>query len=320
MSRPPLVVFSSARYTADIGSHVMPIRKFDLVREAILREGLPVEVREPAPATDEDLLRVHTPEYVAAIATGEPRTLAESQKFPWSKELASAVRLTNGGCIAALSSCLDHGVSCNLASGFHHAHADHGEGFCTFNGLVVALERARAEGRIRRGLVVDCDLHYGNGTASLLASRPELGQISIYGSWYKANKAFTDVTSERAEDTENCWSVAVPNGTKGPDYVDLCDEHVTRAIERARPDVILYQAGADPYREDPYSPLDVGHDDLFERDRRILLAAQRARVPIAWVLAGGYTKDVEKVVAVHVGTMRATLEVFGETAAMTPRA
>src|SRR5204863_5867807 len=112
------------------------------------------------------------------------------QKFPWSPDLAEAVRLTNGGCIDALFAALDDGIAGNLASGFHHAHADHGEGFCTFNGLCVALERARAEGRIERALVVDLDLHYGNGTASLLATRPHLHNLSIYGNWYAKNRAY----------------------------------------------------------------------------------------------------------------------------------
>jgi acetoin utilization deacetylase AcuC-like enzyme len=308
-----LKAFHSPRYTADIGNHVMPIRKFDLVRAAIEAEGLPVEVVEPAPATDEDLLRVHTREYVNAIATGEPRALAESQKFPWSAELAQAVRLTNGGCIAGLYAALERGVAANLASGFHHSHADHGEGFCTFNGLVVAYDRARAEKKLARALVVDLDLHYGNGTASLLRSRPELFQVSVYGSWYKENKASSDVTTEREPDTDNAWSVAVPNGASGAAYNGLVEENVLRAIEKARPDAILYQAGADPYREDPYSPLDVGHEDLYARDRLVLSIAKEKKIPIVWVLAGGYTKDVAKVVAVHVGTVRATLSVFSGT-------
>jgi acetoin utilization deacetylase AcuC-like enzyme len=304
-------VFHSPRYTADIGRHVMPIRKFDLVREAIEKSGLPARIEEPEPATDEDLLKVHTPEYVRAVATGEPRPLAESQKFPWSPRLAEAVRWTNGGCIAALFAALEDGVAGNLASGFHHAHADHGEGFCTFNGLIVALERARVQGRIRRGLIVDLDLHYGNGTAALLATRPDFFALSVYGNWYKANQAFRDVDSERAPDTDNSWSVPVPNGAGGAEYLGLLDKHLEPAIERARPEVILYQAGADPYREDPYSPLDLGHQDLEARDQRVFAAARAAGVPIAWVLAGGYTPEVGKVVAVHLGTFRAAHRVFG---------
>jgi len=114
----------------------------------------------------------------------------------------------------------------------------------------------------------------------------------------------------RATDTANAWSVPVPNGTKGPEYVRIVGEHLARAIERARPDVILYQAGADPYREDPYSPLDVGLEDLAARDLLVFGAARDAKIPIAWVLAGGYTKDVTKVVAVHVNTARAAADVF----------
>lgn len=303
-------VYHSPRYTAAIGEHVMPMRKFDLVRQALLDEGVAVDLREPRPILDEDLLRVHTPEYVRAIATGEPRALAESQKFPWSPALADSVRWTAGGCASAVRAALDDGIAGSLSSGYHHAHADHGEGFCTFNGLVVALERERAAREIERGLIVDLDVHYGNGTASLLASRPALFNLSIYGSWYKANQASSDVDAERAPDTANTWSVPVPNRTDGPAYLRLVETHLTTAIARARPDVILYQAGADPYREDPYSPLDLGVDDLLARDRLVFAAARAARIPIAWVLAGGYTKDITKIVAVHVNTTRAAKQVF----------
>ncbi|MDB4998090.1 MAG: histone deacetylase [Myxococcaceae bacterium] len=309
---PRLTAFYSDAFMVDIGQHVMPMRKFGLVKQAVVRRGLapPVLFSEPTPATDEDLLRVHTPEYVAAIASGEPRALAESQKFPWSTELARAVRLTNGAAIGALSAALDDGVACAVASGYHHAHADHGEGFCTFNGLVVALEHARAHGRIKRGLVIDLDLHYGNGTASLLASRPDFHTLSIYGSWYKANKATPDVYSERAKDTDNARSIAVTNGATGSQYLEILDGALGDAIDRARPDVLLYQAGADPYREDPYSPLDVGVADLEERDTRVFMAAKASGIPIAWVLAGGYTKDVTKVVEVHTNTFAAAVRVF----------
>lgn len=304
---PPIRVFHAPGYFADIGEHVMPMRKFALVREAIERSGLPAHIEAPDPVGDEDLLRVHTSGYVRAIATGEPRALAESQKLPWSPELAAAVRLTNGGCVAAAFAALEDGIAGNLASGFHHAHADHGEGFCTFNGLVVALERARAEGRIRRGLVVDLDLHYGNGTASLLASRPWAFALSIYGNWYKQNRAYRDVESERAPDTANSWSVPVPNGSDGAAYLEILAQHLGPAIDRAAPDLILYQAGADPYREDPYSPLDLSHDDLRARDEMVFRAALERGIPIAWVLAGGYTPDVGKVVEVHLGTFVAAV-------------
>jgi acetoin utilization deacetylase AcuC-like enzyme len=289
----------------------MPMKKFALVKERILARGLPAQLIVPAPVTDEALLRVHTAAYVRAVATGEPRALAQSQKFPWSPALAASVRLTNGAAVAAVDAALADGVACALASGYHHAHADHGEGFCTFNGLVVALEAARTAGRLTRALVVDLDLHYGNGTASLLATRPELHALSIYGSWYRENRASSDVTSERATDTANCRSIAVPNGASGAAYLTIVDDALGPAIRRIKPDLILYQAGADPYREDPYSPLDVGLDDLATRDERVFAAARAAGIPIAWVLAGGYTKEISKVVEVHANTFAAAAAVFG---------
>lgn len=303
-------IWHSPRYFADLGSHIMPIRKFALVREALEKSDLPIQLLEPEPVSDQDLLRVHSQTYIDAIRTGEPLALAQSQKFPWSKALAEAVRWTNGGCIAALRSALDGGVSGNLASGFHHSHAEHGEGFCTFNGLVVALEALRAQRRLRRALVLDMDLHYGNGTASLLADRPDFFQLSIYGNWYKKNLATRDVESERAPDTENAWSLPVPNGAGGEEYLEILQRSFPTALDRSRPDVVLYQAGADPYREDPYSPLLLDHADLMARDRWVFESCKARGIPVMWVLAGGYTPEVEKVVQVHVNTAWAACSVY----------
>lgn len=303
-------VFHSPRYFADIGAHIMPIRKFGLVRSAIEGSGLPVRLCDPHRATDDELLTVHTPEYLRAMWTGQPPALASSQKFPWSPELAEAVRWTNGGTIDAAAAALDDGIAGNLASGFHHSHADHGQGFCTFNGLVVAMELLRRAGRIQRALVLDMDLHYGNGTASLLSTRPWAFQLSIYGNWYKQNLAYRDVESERAPDTDNAWSIPVPNGADGGQYLDLLRGSLDGAIDRARPDLLLYQAGADPYQEDPYSPLRVDHDALMARDRFVFETARARGLPVAWVLAGGYTPQVEKVVQVHLNTFRAATSVF----------
>lgn len=303
-------LFHSPRYFADLGAHVMPIRKFQLVRDAIVREGLPVTISEPSPVTDADLLRVHTPEYLAAIRTGEPLALAQSQKFPWSPALAESVRWTNGGCVAALGAALDRGVAGNLASGFHHAHRTRGEGYCTFNGLVIALEHHRAAGRLRRALIVDMDLHYGNGTAFLLADRPDFHQLSIYGNWYDDNLAHRDVAARRTPDTDNCVSVPVPNGSGRDVYLGLLAAHLGPAIDRARPDVVLFQAGADPYKDDPYSPLDLDHDALRARDALVFEACRARGIPVMWVLAGGYTPDVSQVVEVHLNTARAARATF----------
>jgi len=304
-----ITAFHHPGFAADIGQHVMPMRKFQLVADALASEPR-VRLEAPAPVGEAELLRVHAPAYLEAVRTGEPRALAESQKFPWSPALWPAVLLTNGGVVAASRRALDDGVAAALASGFHHAHADHGEGFCTFNGLVIAAEALRAEGRASRIAVLDLDLHYGNGTASLCATRPWLFTCSVYGNDYWQNRPYADVGTLRHQDGPNHRSYALANGSGRAAVLDALERGTRALLAWGRPDLVLYQAGADPYREDPYSPLDLGHDDLRARDRWVFAWARREHLPVAWVLAGGYTPEVSKVVAVHVGTFSAALEVW----------
>jgi acetoin utilization deacetylase AcuC-like enzyme len=291
-------------FAAPIGDHVMPMRKFQLVADALATRDW-VRIEAPAPISVEALRRVHTPAYLEAVRTGEPRALAESQKFPWSPELWPSVRLSCGGALAAAERALDEGVAAALASGFHHSHADHGEGFCTFNGLVVAAEALRAAGRVETVAVLDLDLHYGNGTASLCAERPWLFNCSIYGNDYAANVPYREVETKRHQDGPNHVSVALPNGSGSEALRVALDRGMAAILANGPPDLVLYQAGADPYQEDPYSPLALDLDDLRERDEAVFRWARQHGLPIAWVLAGGYTRDVSKVVAVHVGTFEA---------------
>lgn len=307
-----MTLFHDPGFAAPIGKHIMPISKFALVAEGI-RRGLPeVSIRAPEPVREGDLLRVHTAEYVEAIKSGHPRDLAESQKFPWSPELFGSVCLTGGGVLAAAGEALESGSSGALASGFHHAFADHGEGFCTFNGLVVALEALRAAGRIRQGAVLDMDLHYGNGTAALAATRPWMRCLSLYGNDYHANKPHRDVTTRHHEDGPNHASVPlVPTGRSDRAMMlDALSANLPWLTAAGLPDILLYQAGADPLQDDPYSPLRIDHDDLRERDRIVFAFAKSHGIPVAWVLAGGYTPDTSKVVEVHVNTARAWREIF----------
>lgn len=304
-------VYYHPGYFAPIGdNHTMPMRKFALVAER-LKDDPAARFCTPEPVSLEALLRVHTPEYIRAIETGEPRELAEAQKFPWSPQLFPAVRLTNGGVLAAARQALESGVACALASGFHHSCADHGEGFCTFNGLVVALDALRAEGRLRLGAVLDMDLHYGNGTASLAPGRSHLTAVSIYGNDYWLNKPYKDVDTVRHHDGENHFSAVLPNGTGREGMLEILEKTLPRLLSRGKPDLLIYQAGADPYYEDPYSPLNLDHAALRERDRRVFRFCREEGIPVAWVLAGGYTKDTSKVVQVHVNTFEACKEVFG---------
>ena len=304
--------FYDPGFAAPIGDHIMPMRKFALVAGEV-RTRLPqIIIEKPEPLDHGDLLRVHTAEYIAAIETGVPRDLAESQKFPWSEALYPSVCLTGGGVLAAARSALESGASAALASGFHHAYADHGEGFCTFNGLMVALEALRAEDKIRTAAILDMDLHYGNGTASLAESRPWLRALSIYGNDYWKNQAYRDVRERHHTDGSNHFSVPlVPSGEcDRPVLFEAVNRHLSWLLQDGKPDILLYQAGADPLGEDPYSPLQLAQEDLQMRDRMVFEFAKAEKIPVAWVLAGGYCREIEKIVRVHLNTAQACWEVF----------
>lgn len=304
--------FYDPGFAAPIGDHIMPMRKFALVAGEV-RAWLPqIIIEKPEPLDHEDLLRVHTAEYIEAVKIGLPRDLAESQKFPWSEVLYPSVCLTGGGVLEAARSALENGASAALASGFHHACADHGEGFCTFNGLVVALEALRAEGKIRTAAILDMDLHYGNGTASLAESRPWMRALSIYGNDYWKNQAYPDVRERRHADGSNHFSVPlIPSGESDRRVLfEAVNHHLSWLLQDGKPDILLYQAGADPLRDDPYSPLQLAHEDLEMRDRMVFEFAKAEEIPIAWVLAGGYCPEIEKVVRVHFNTARACSQVF----------
>ena len=298
-----LIAYHHTGFAAPIGEHIMPMRKFALVAAEVAKMA-DVTLAEPQPASDADLLRVHTREYIEAVRSGEPRALAESQKFPWSPALFPSVLLTNGACIAAARTALRDGASAAIASGFHHACADHGEGFCTFNGLIVAADALLAAGEVQRVAILDMDLHYGNGTAQLAVKRPHIFAVSIYGNDYWNNVPYRDVSVRRHEDGENHQSFALPAGCDRPMMLRVMEDALPH-VAAWKPDLLLYQAGADPYFEDPYSPLALDADDLRARDSRVFEFARNHDLPIAWVLAGGYTRDISKIVKIHTGTFEA---------------
>ncbi|MEO5970510.1 MAG: histone deacetylase, partial [Bdellovibrionia bacterium] len=235
---------------------------------------------------------------------------AESQKFPWSPELFPSVLLTNGGILAAARESLQSGSSAALVSGFHHSSKNQGEGFCTFNGLIVALDKLKSENKIGRAAILDMDLHYGNGTAQLATTRPWLIALSLYGNDYLENTPYRDVTVLKHQDGTNHKSAALPAGCDGKTQLQIMEKNLPLLLADGKPDLILYQAGADPYFEDPYSPLSLNHEDLKDRDRRVFQFTREHKIPIAWVLAGGYTQDISKIVKVHVNTFQAWKEVY----------
>jgi acetoin utilization deacetylase AcuC-like enzyme len=253
------------------------------------------------------LLRVHTPEYIRAIETGEPRALAEGQKFPWSPQLFPSVCLTNGAVAAAARHALRRGVACALASGFHHSNADHGEGFCTFNGLIVALEELRAA----RGDPQCGDPRHGPAlwqrTATLVPSRPWVTAASIYGNDYWQGICYRDVVPVR-HGTARTTSACRCHGLGAGAALRSDGPTLPRLLSRGRPDLLLYQAGADPTRRTVLAARPRSRRPARARPPRFPVL-QGQRNPLAWVLAGGYTPDTSKVVQVHVNTFEACKEV-----------
>ena len=311
-----LKTFYHSGFAAPLGKgHIMPMNKFALVAE-VLRDDPEIQLIEPKPVEEQDLLRVHSKTYVSAIQTGEPRSLAESQKFPWTPQLYPSVLLTNGGVLAAAQEALNSGASAALASGFHHSHQERGEGFCTFNGLIVALEALKTRGAIQSAAILDMDLHYGNGTALLLNSRPWITGLSIYGNDYWNNTPYRDVTTLKHEDGSNHFSAALPENCNQKTLLAIMDLHLNSLTKNSKPDILLYQAGADPYFEDPYSPLALNHEDLFIRDCKVFDFCKSNGIAVAWVLAGGYTSDISKVVQVHVNTFEAWKKVYRNRSAL----
>ena len=281
--------------------HAFPMVKYRRLFEAVQAraEAWGIELREPAPATDEDLRRVHCPDYVARMRDGHARP-EELRRigFPWSPAMVARSRLSSGATIAALRSALDgDGVAVNLAGGTHHAAYDRGGGYCVFNDSVVAARHAQAQGWLRRVLVVDLDAHHGNGTAALCAGDPSVFTFSMHSAKaYPALKPPSDL------------DVPLAAGTGDADYLDALARHLPDAIARAGADAAIYLAGADPYVGDRLGGLGLSHAGLAERDRAVFAACRRAGLPVAVTMAGGYAPDPDDIVAIHLNTVRIARE------------
>lgn len=255
-----------------------------------------IALHEPDRADDADLLRVHDAGYVARMRDGQASE-AEMRRigFPWSDAMVERSRRSSGGTMAALRSAIttSAGVAVNLAGGTHHAAHARGGGYCVFNDSVVAARHVQALGLARRLLVVDLDVHQGDGTAALCADDPTIFTFSIHAERnYPAVKPPSDL------------DVPLPDGTDDARYLDALARHLPQAIDRARPDAVLYLAGADPYAGDRLGHLALSKPGLAERDRQVLAACRRHGLPLSIAMAGGYAPDVEDIVDIHLETVR----------------
>jgi acetoin utilization deacetylase AcuC-like enzyme len=302
----PFKLIYHKNYDLNLGAHVFPSQKFRLIAEALLRENIAVQqdFLQPARASDDDLLRVHTPDWVHKLKNG---TLTASElmklEIPYSAELVEAVWLAAGGTILAGQCALRDGFGCNLGGGFHHAHPGHGEGFCAIHDVGVAIRRLQADGAIRKAIVVDTDVHHGNGTAAMFRGDPSVFTLSIHQEnnypAYKPPSTLDLPMDDRVEDDE---------------YLEALLPAVQRALEEFQPDLLFYIGGADPFCEDQLGGLELSKKGLMRRDRSVFELARRRGIPVATALAGGYARRVEDTVAIHVNTILAA----GEVAAAYP--
>ena len=277
--------------------HAFPMAKYRRLYEAV-RDNAPawgITLHEPAPASDEDLRRVHCPAYIARMRSGDVRP-DEMRRigFPWSPAMVARSCLSGGATIAALRAAISHAtVAVNLAGGTHHAAYDRGGGYCVFNDAVVAARHAQAHGLARRLLVIDLDAHHGNGTAMLCAHDPTIFTFSMH-----AAKAYPAI--KPASDLD----VALSPGTGDADYLDLLARHLPQAIARSEADAAIYLAGADPFAGDRLGGLGLSAPGLAQRDRAVFAACARAGLPVAVAMAGGYAPDPEDIVAIHLRTVQ----------------
>jgi acetoin utilization deacetylase AcuC-like enzyme len=289
---PPMRVCHHRDYRLPLpDGHPFPMSKYPLVYELLRQRGLlaDADVVEPEEAAEADLARVHTPRYLAALF-GPGLTPAEQRRLgvPWSARLLRRSRLAVQGTIEAARAALAAGLAGNLAGGTHHAFADHGEGFCVLNDVAIAIRTLQAEGRLRRALVVDLDVHQGNGTAAIFAGDPDVFTFSVHGERnYPAVKARSSL------------DVGLPDGTGDEEYLGALALHLPRAIGAARADLVFYLAGVDVAAGDRYGRFRLSDDGIRARERQVLGAATAAGLPLAITLAGGYAASPERTAELH---------------------
>jgi acetoin utilization deacetylase AcuC-like enzyme len=292
-----LSAWSSAAYQIPLpAGHRFPIEKYTLLRDAVIAEGLvPAErVREPERAVVDELELVHTPEYVRRFTRGE-LTPAEVRRigFPWSEHLVERSYRSVGGTVAAARAALEEGTAVNLAGGTHHAFPDHGEGFCVFNDVAVAIRVLQRERRIARAAIVDLDVHQGNGTHAIFAGDASVYTFSMHGG---RNYPFAKVPG--------CLDIELPDGTGDDSYLAALAPALPRVLAAARPDLVVYLAGADAHEGDRLGRLALTFDGLARRDALVLAACREVGLPVAITIAGGYGRDIADTVRVHLNTVR----------------
>jgi acetoin utilization deacetylase AcuC-like enzyme len=331
----PFKLVYSDDYYLPIGSHVFPAEKYKCIHDRLLASGM-AEASDfviPGPATDQDVLLVHTPQYVHKLRTGTLTALEELElEVPYSPELVRAFWLAAGGSVLAADHALDDGVAISLGGGFHHAFPGHGEGFCMIHDVAVAIRCMQRDGRIRTAMTVDCDVHQGNGTAVIFAGPrlPSEAGRSTFASVLNPAHPAPPGTRPRSSAPADVFTLSLhqlnnypafkppssldlnlPDGIGDDEYLACLGNALSLGLSKLKPDLICYLAGADPYREDQLGGLSLTIEGLKERDALVFQIAKAEGIPVMVTLAGGYAQKLEDTITIHCNTVVAAKEVFG---------
>jgi acetoin utilization deacetylase AcuC-like enzyme len=279
-------------YDLNLGAHVFPSQKYRLIHDRLAAEGY--DFLTPEPAADEDLLLVHGQGWITRLRQG---TLHEGElqrlEIPWSQKMADAFCLAAGGTTLAARWALRDQAAFNIGGGFHHAFPNHGEGFCAIHDVAVAIRRLQQEQLIERALVIDVDVHQGNGTAAIFANDESVFTLSIHQfNNYPQFKPPSNI------------DVHLEDGVGDEEYLHLLDQALEQALSRFDPQLLMYVAGADPYKEDQLGGLALTMEGLMERDRLVFRIARSRKLPVCVTLAGGYARRVEDTVTIHANTAK----------------
>jgi len=340
------LVYSDAYYLP-IGQHVFPAEKYRLVARSLRDKAIATagDFVTPQPAEDHEVLLAHGDYYVHKLRTGTLTAREElAMEVPFSDELVDAFWLNAGGSILAARRALEDRVSFSLGGGFHHAFPDHGEGFCMINDIAIAIRVVQREKRIGRAMVVDCDVHQGNGTAVIFGRRlksdagappfrtglaegggvPSLAQPIVTRNEYawmreapidEATNVFTISLHQENNyppwKPPSCIDVNFADGVEDQPYLDWLQKALDVALSKFQPELIAYVAGADPYREDQLGGLSLSIDGLRRRDELVLRLARERRIPVFVTLAGGYAQKIEDTITIHCNTVQAAREIYG---------
>ena len=340
----PFKLIYSDKFYLPIGAHVFPAQKYRMIHQRLLESKIAAaeDFIEPQAAADEDILLVHTPEYLRKLKNGTLSRQEELQmEIPYSPELVEVCWLSARGSILAAEHALRDGVAFNIAGGFHHAFPDHGEGFCVIHDVAVAIRRMQKDGKIRHAMTVDCDVHQGNGTAAIFSSAhagaapagmgglpsaffaPSSGAQSLKSGGIKSESdTGGDVFTISLHQQNNYPAIKPPSsidvnladGVGDDDYLHWLDNALSSGLRQFTPELICYVAGADPYREDQLGGLNLTIEGLKKRDELVFRVARTRHIPVMVTYAGGYAHQVEDTVTIHCNTVVAAKEMFGKFA------